>query len=843
MFILGLFFAGLPQAIYAAGNISAIWANNGEDKVTQDELRATLGTNVTNPVWDGTKISIFGGRNEVVAFNVILEAGAGAASNISVTFNKLTGPSGATIASQAATGDGVFNWTQRPVELFYVRYLQINGLSLVAYGTYDERHVPQRMRRPWTGNGVASGGWQDRPDHNKYYPDIAVPLELVPTFNIAAGHNQSIWVDVYIPPGTAVGTYNGNFVVQAGGTTVQTIPVQLSVYNFSLPDKPSARTMLYYSHLNIDHRYLGSASTNSSAQAIQIRDRHYMLAHRHRISLIADDPAECGGSGDQPCPEMGPRLDGSLFTAANGYAGPGVGIGNNVYSVGTYGSSGWQTGGQTVMNQHCDAWATWFSQNAPGTEYFLYLIDESTNYAAIQGWAQEILNDPGPGQQMRSLATMSLVDAANNTPALDIPTSTLGYGIPSQWDPLAQQYSNDPRHRFFMYNGHRPATGCDAIEDDGVAFPVIAWAQYKKHVNRWFFWESTYYNNYQGGMGETNVFENAQTFGTNSNVDAILGATGWNYGNGDGVLFYPGTDTVYPQDSYGVNGPFASLRLKHWRRGLQDFEYLTMAAAVNPAQVQNIVNSIIPKVVWEYGVANPSDPTYVLTDISWSNDPAKWETARAQLVNIITGGQGPKIGASLPTPTLNLSATLPVDASLTAGYPSGYSGISFKWAVTQANISISSPSAQAPAQSGNVVSFQTKSNVCSLASYSLSPGSYTISVQAVDSQGNTSGLATTNVQLIAATAADLTHMRVFPNPWRSDKHSGVPVTFDNLPDNSTIKIFTVSAHLVRILPSPNSGVAAWDLTNDSGDKVASGIYIYLVKAGDQAKRGKLAVIK
>src|SRR5207237_1772608 len=130
-------------------------------------------------------IFIFGARNEVVAFNVILEAGQNSTGNLSVSFNSLSGPSGA-ITSSPATGNGIFSWAQRPIELFFVRYLQINGLSMGAYGTYDERHIPQRLRRPWSGNGSGSGTWQDRPDHNKYYPEIAVPLELIPTFSIAA---------------------------------------------------------------------------------------------------------------------------------------------------------------------------------------------------------------------------------------------------------------------------------------------------------------------------------------------------------------------------------------------------------------------------------------------------------------------------------------------------------------------------------------------------------------------------------------------------------------------------------------------------------------------------------
>jgi len=107
--------------------------------------------------------------------------------------------------------------------------------------------------------------------------------------------------------------------------------------------------------------------------------------------------------------------------------------------------------------------------------------------------------------------------------------------------------------------------------------------------------------------------------------------------NGDGVLFYPGTDTLFPQDAYGLAGPIASLRLKLWRRGIQDADYLAMAAAVDPQGVQQIVNRMVPKALWEYGLTDPNDPSYVITDISWSTNPDDWEAARAELADIIGG--------------------------------------------------------------------------------------------------------------------------------------------------------------------------------------------------------------
>ncbi len=87
--------------------------------------------------------------------------------------------------------------------------------------------------------------------------------------------------------------------------------------------------------------------------------------------------------------------------------------------------------------------------------------------------------------------------------------------------------------------------------------------------------------------------------------------------------------------SHGVLGPFASLRLKHWRRGIQDVDYLTMAAAVDATRTAEILNQMIPKILWEYGANDRSDPTWVLTDISWSIDPDQWEEARAALADII----------------------------------------------------------------------------------------------------------------------------------------------------------------------------------------------------------------
>ena len=70
------------------------------------------------------------------------------------------------------------------------------------------------------------------------------------------------------------------------------------------------------------------------------------------------------------------------------------------------------------------------------------------------------------------------------------------------------------------------------------------------------------------------------------------------------------------------------------------------------------------------------------------------------------------------------------------------------------------------------------------------------------------------------------------------------VTFNNLPNDVTIKIYSLSGVLLRTLDkSDASSILRWDLENESGLRVASGMYIALIsnqEFGDKVL--KLAII-
>ncbi len=197
---------------------------------------------------------------------------------------------------------------------------------------------------------------------------------------------------------------------------------------------------------------------------------------------------------------------------------------------------------------------------------------------------------------------------------------------------------------------------------------------------------------------------------------------------------------------------------------------------------------------------------------------------------------------SIPNVELTISDTLPLDATIQATYEGDdVSAVaSWKWTITQSATG-SSRAAKRTAV-GQDVHAQTTSRVpqLSLTGYALAAGPCTIRVEALDSFGNVLDFDQAVTTLVSANG--LTGHQVYPNPWRKDKHTGQDITFSGLNADTTLKIFTVSGFLVREITGGTT--MAWDLKNDRGDKVVSGLYIYLLTDRQGSKvKGKVVVIR
>jgi hypothetical protein len=107
---------------------------------------------------------------------------------------------------------------------------------------------------------------------------------------------------------------------------------------------------------------------------------------------------------------------------------------------------------------------------------------------------------------------------------------------------------------------------------------------------------------------------------------------------------------------------------------------------------------------------------------------------------------------------------------------------------------------------------------------------------------NQAGVSNTKSADFQVDSSDLSSARVHPNPFRAAR-GDQNVIFDRLPDHSTVKIFSVSGRSVKTLDAA-SGSATWDLTNEAGDRVASGIYLYVIDDNqDHHEKGKLVLIR
>jgi hypothetical protein len=96
---------------------------------------------------------------------------------------------------------------------------------------------------------------------------------------------------------------------------------------------------------------------------------------------------------------------------------------------------------------------------------------------------------------------------------------------------------------------------------------------------------------------------------------------------------------------------------------------------------------------------------------------------------------------------------------------------------------------------------------------------------------------------------NLSRVGVVPNPYRGieawNPEGGHEVHFIHLPIQALIRIYTLSGDLVRSLQhnDPVRDFERWDLKNEVGRDVSSGIYMFRVEAGTFSFQNRLVVIR
>jgi flagellar hook assembly protein FlgD len=116
-------------------------------------------------------------------------------------------------------------------------------------------------------------------------------------------------------------------------------------------------------------------------------------------------------------------------------------------------------------------------------------------------------------------------------------------------------------------------------------------------------------------------------------------------------------------------------------------------------------------------------------------------------------------------------------------------------------------------------------------------GVYTLVVRAKDVAGNTSGVEDYRIKFEVINESSITNFYPYPNPFSSSTRFVFTLTGSDVPSDLKIQIMTVTGKVVREITKSEIGPIrignnkteyAWDGTDEFGDKLANGVYLYRV---------------
>ena len=523
-----------------------------------------------NSVWNAatSTVRLTGARNEFVAFQLAVESAPPAA--------------------------GIQIQVSRP--LFAASTLPHVFQSTGAVQVYREWFVPDEKENP------AGQGW---------YPDALVPLEgpidLPSNDNPVPGQTvQPFFVDVYIPKDAAAGWHRGELRVSAGGTEHR-IVLEVDVLPLRLPDKLSFIVDLNcYSGVNS-----GYSVARGTHEYRKLEHAYHRLAHLHRANLDVLGYSHNGTTVPDHAPPLegegaatrvrswadwdahfGPLLDGSAFADLPRATVPvpamylpffenWPGDLRRSYRHNIDRVAATEEEYREIITRHAlEASPVEEAFSREYQERYSAVVSRFAEHLRERGWTNTrflvyfnnkyyykrpsqggrgvswwLLDEPNQRDDVRAISFLAWLTRRGIESHPDVPVILRTDISRVEWirDLLAGQIDlNCISRRFFEKNRY--------LMDDRRRFGRESWNYASTNHPR-----------------ESNVAMRAWCWrvwlhGGDGLVpwNTVRGAEAWNRAE-PLTVFYPGS-------KFGKNEPYASLRLKAYRRGQQDLEYLALLA-------------------------------------------------------------------------------------------------------------------------------------------------------------------------------------------------------------------------------------------------------------------------
>ncbi|MBX2882042.1 MAG: DUF4091 domain-containing protein [Granulosicoccus sp.] len=507
--------------------------------------------------------------------------------------------------------------SQLPINLFQSHYIRVDNAGYT-WG-------PQTTVLPY-------------PD---LYPDALIPARhgcldrskiLFDNIDLPRpGANQSVWIEIYIPDNTTTGVHNATIEIKLDSTTLQ-LPIMFDVINARLPHEPSIDAV---AELYRTYQLEGVGTQRSSPQWQDMAQCYQQLAHQHRMVFMERFPNAPQSKADWQSyrQAFGPALTGELFTADFGYSGTGYGTPVGVWRTPwpqQYDIEITETLDESAIVQWTTLAKSWQAQiDKNGWDIphqFAYVFDE------VDGPSHQSEQDPDRRAYItRAHENMRKVQTAIDQGADGIDLLWTSHSDPSIWQ-TDDQTTLEGTIRLWSPNAH--AANVEFLSNR-MAMGERAWFYHSGHPA-----VGGHSINLPGSdMRSWGVIGARYSFNGQLMWAANLGSDRWPFSQpsykpdddrvGNGVLVYPGNQLEkigFPT----APGPLPSMRLKTWRRGLQDAELFFLAMKRDPEKSQALIRELIPLALGEAVAAGAAEPT-------WSDDARAWIEWRDELLTILAG--------------------------------------------------------------------------------------------------------------------------------------------------------------------------------------------------------------
>lgn len=411
----------------------------------------------------------------------------------------------------------------------------------------------------------------------EWWPDALPPLSE--SLDVAAGENQPLWVLVHVPADARPGKYSGAVRLRAGEWSA-VVPLELTVWNFALPERNHIETAFGFSP--------GEAFRYHQARTEEDRrrllDLYFQSFAEHRISPydpVPLDRMEVKFHADANPPRA--EIDFSKFDRAFARA------------VERYRFTGYRLplqgmGGGTFHSRH-DPEIAGFGENTPQYQaMFRDYVGQLERHLRDKGWLQMAyiywFDEPDPKDY--EFVTRGMERLRQHAPGLqrmltEEPNDELKAPV-DIWCPVSNHYDHAAAEkrkrlgeRFWWYVCTGPkAPYCTLfIDHPATELRVWLWQTWQRDIRGILVWQSNYWTS-SAAFPDKPQDPYEDPMGYVSGYSTPRGVKR-HWGNGDGRFIYPAWSARVPGASGSnpvIEGPVSSIRWEMLREGIEDYEML-----------------------------------------------------------------------------------------------------------------------------------------------------------------------------------------------------------------------------------------------------------------------------